>query len=159
MLSELNNFHPTYVFLSSEPFPFKEKHVKEIQNYFPNSKIKITNMKGMNLTKFTVSAAVSVPSMNVPVDWTVSNYSSQVFHPVKDVSLNNGNSIVIVMPPLLNGKNIPGYGDAPYSFQYFIFADQNTGFQSFITLNQRYNNPMAYFDSIPSGIALSIMVE
>jgi len=38
-LSELNNFHPTYVFLSSEPFPFKEKHVKEIQNYFPNSKI------------------------------------------------------------------------------------------------------------------------
>jgi ABC-type Fe3+-hydroxamate transport system substrate-binding protein len=39
MLSELNNFHPTYVFLSSEPFPFKEKHVKEIQNYFPNSKI------------------------------------------------------------------------------------------------------------------------
>jgi ABC-type Fe3+-hydroxamate transport system substrate-binding protein len=38
-LYELNNFHPTYVFLSSEPFPFKEKHVKEIQNYFPNSKI------------------------------------------------------------------------------------------------------------------------
>jgi ABC-type Fe3+-hydroxamate transport system substrate-binding protein len=38
-LTVLNNFHPTYVFLSSEPFPFKEKHVKEIQNYFPNSKI------------------------------------------------------------------------------------------------------------------------
>jgi ABC-type Fe3+-hydroxamate transport system substrate-binding protein len=38
-LPELINYNPNYIFLSSEPFPFKEKHITEIQNYFPNSKI------------------------------------------------------------------------------------------------------------------------
>ncbi|WP_434035272.1 ABC transporter substrate-binding protein [Formosa sp. 4Alg 33] len=30
---------PELIFLSSEPFPFKNKHIKEVQAYFPNSKI------------------------------------------------------------------------------------------------------------------------
>jgi ABC-type Fe3+-hydroxamate transport system substrate-binding protein len=30
---------PNYVFLSSEPYPFKEKHVKELRKYLPNSTI------------------------------------------------------------------------------------------------------------------------
>ncbi len=37
---ELNeNKSPNFVFLSSEPYPFKENHVKEIQLIFPNSKV------------------------------------------------------------------------------------------------------------------------
>jgi ABC-type Fe3+-hydroxamate transport system substrate-binding protein len=31
--------YPDYIFLSSEPFPFEEKHLKEIQQNFPHSKI------------------------------------------------------------------------------------------------------------------------
>ena len=30
---------PNYVFLSSEPYPFKDKHIDELKAYFPNSKI------------------------------------------------------------------------------------------------------------------------
>lgn len=35
-ITELN---PYYIFLSSEPFPFKEKHQKEVQDLFPGSKV------------------------------------------------------------------------------------------------------------------------
>jgi len=34
---------PDYVFLSSEPYPFKEKHKKEFQNTYPNAKIIIVD--------------------------------------------------------------------------------------------------------------------
>ena len=34
---------PDYVFLSSEPFPFKEKHIYQFQEMFPNSKIVLVN--------------------------------------------------------------------------------------------------------------------
>lgn len=34
---------PDYVFLSSEPFPFKEKHVLELQNIFPKSKVTLVD--------------------------------------------------------------------------------------------------------------------
>jgi len=40
---ELINFSPDYVFLSSEPFPFKEKHLGHYQKLFPNAKIKLVN--------------------------------------------------------------------------------------------------------------------
>jgi ABC-type Fe3+-hydroxamate transport system substrate-binding protein len=30
---------PDFVFLSSEPFPFEEKHIETFQNRYPNSKI------------------------------------------------------------------------------------------------------------------------
>lgn len=30
---------PDYVFLSSEPYPFKEKHIKEMNEVFPNAKV------------------------------------------------------------------------------------------------------------------------
>lgn len=33
-----SSINPDYVFLSSEPFPFKEKHIAEIQKCFPNAK-------------------------------------------------------------------------------------------------------------------------
>lgn len=39
-LKELN---PELCFLSSEPFPFKEKHVKDLQNILPNAKILIVD--------------------------------------------------------------------------------------------------------------------
>jgi ABC-type Fe3+-hydroxamate transport system substrate-binding protein len=37
--ADLKKLSPNYIFLSSEPFPFKEKHVNEIQNYYPNAKV------------------------------------------------------------------------------------------------------------------------
>ena len=36
---ELINLNPNYCFLSSEPFPFKQKHMEELKNILPNSKI------------------------------------------------------------------------------------------------------------------------
>lgn len=40
---ELVQLNPDYVFLSSEPFPFKEKHIKELQEILPKAKIKLVN--------------------------------------------------------------------------------------------------------------------
>ncbi len=42
-LSNLENIHPTHVFLSSEPFPFKEKHIHKFQELFPTSKIQLVD--------------------------------------------------------------------------------------------------------------------
>jgi len=36
---ELQKLNPDLVFLSSEPYPFKDIHVKELQTYFPQAKI------------------------------------------------------------------------------------------------------------------------
>lgn len=36
---ELNDLSPELILLSSEPFPFKEKHLEEVQKNCPNSKI------------------------------------------------------------------------------------------------------------------------
>jgi len=38
-ISELQKFNPEFCFLSSEPFPFKTKHVNEIKQILPDSKI------------------------------------------------------------------------------------------------------------------------
>lgn len=38
-LETLKKLSPDYVFLSSEPYPFKQRHIEEIQSYVPNSKI------------------------------------------------------------------------------------------------------------------------
>lgn len=38
-IGELSLANPDYIFLSSEPYPFKEKNKKEFQNKFPNSEI------------------------------------------------------------------------------------------------------------------------
>lgn len=35
--------HPDLIYLSSEPFPFKEKHIKDLQEMFPNSKIELVD--------------------------------------------------------------------------------------------------------------------
>jgi len=40
---ELVQLNPDYVFLSSEPFPFKEKHIKELQEILPKAKIKLVD--------------------------------------------------------------------------------------------------------------------
>ena len=37
------DFQPAHVFLSSEPYPFKEEHLVEFKRRFPNSKIHIVN--------------------------------------------------------------------------------------------------------------------
>lgn len=34
----IKNINPEYILLSSEPFPFTEKHIKEFQNILPNTK-------------------------------------------------------------------------------------------------------------------------
>jgi hypothetical protein len=34
----IQNLKPDYLFLSNEPFPFKEKHLEEYEKLFPNSK-------------------------------------------------------------------------------------------------------------------------
>ena len=36
---EVNQINPDLIFLSSEPFPFKEKNRKQLQELFPNSKV------------------------------------------------------------------------------------------------------------------------
>jgi ABC-type Fe3+-hydroxamate transport system substrate-binding protein len=41
--SELKNMNPEIVFLSSEPYAFREKHIAEFTNVFPNSIIKIVD--------------------------------------------------------------------------------------------------------------------
>lgn len=38
-LEEITKSKPDYVFLSSEPFPFKQKHIDELQLELPASKI------------------------------------------------------------------------------------------------------------------------
>jgi len=36
---DLTKLNPDFIFLSSEPFPFKEKHVEELKNQFPESQV------------------------------------------------------------------------------------------------------------------------
>ncbi|MCB0487209.1 MAG: ABC transporter substrate-binding protein [Cyclobacteriaceae bacterium] len=36
--SDLENLNPDYVFLSSEPYPFKQKHLDKVKTYFPKAK-------------------------------------------------------------------------------------------------------------------------
>jgi ABC-type Fe3+-hydroxamate transport system substrate-binding protein len=38
-ITELNELHPDVVLLSSEPYPFNEKHITEMSEVFPDSKI------------------------------------------------------------------------------------------------------------------------
>lgn len=40
---EIEQLHPDYVFLSSEPFPFKQKHLEEIQGLLPQAKIRMVD--------------------------------------------------------------------------------------------------------------------
>jgi ABC-type Fe3+-hydroxamate transport system substrate-binding protein len=40
---ELTMFSPDYLLLSSEPFPFKEKHIETFQKHMPSSKIKLVD--------------------------------------------------------------------------------------------------------------------
>ncbi|MFY0654864.1 MAG: ABC transporter substrate-binding protein [Cyclobacteriaceae bacterium] len=43
LTDEILNSNPDYVFLSSEPFPFKEKHLKHYQKLFPNAQIALVD--------------------------------------------------------------------------------------------------------------------
>ena len=36
---ELKELNPDFIFLSSEPYPFKEKHIEELENLFPGSQV------------------------------------------------------------------------------------------------------------------------
>jgi ABC-type Fe3+-hydroxamate transport system substrate-binding protein len=38
-VEELKKQNPDFIFLSSEPYPFKEKHIQELQLHLPNTKI------------------------------------------------------------------------------------------------------------------------
>lgn len=39
----LKNLSPDYVFLSSEPYPFKEKHIQQYQELFPNAEVMLVD--------------------------------------------------------------------------------------------------------------------
>lgn len=43
VLENLSELNPDVVFLSSEPYPFKEKHIQELHEIFPNAKIKLVD--------------------------------------------------------------------------------------------------------------------
>jgi ABC-type Fe3+-hydroxamate transport system substrate-binding protein len=40
---EFTNLEPDYIFLSSEPYPFKEKHIEELQTIFPSAQIRLVD--------------------------------------------------------------------------------------------------------------------
>ncbi len=40
---KIQNINPDLIFLSSEPFPFNQKHIQEIQKLLPNSKIELVD--------------------------------------------------------------------------------------------------------------------
>lgn len=42
-IEQMQELQPQFILLSSEPFPFKEKHIKELRRYLPNSTIKIVD--------------------------------------------------------------------------------------------------------------------
>jgi ABC-type Fe3+-hydroxamate transport system substrate-binding protein len=42
-ISQLAALNPQLVFLSSEPYPFKEKHIEEIQKVLPNAKVMLVD--------------------------------------------------------------------------------------------------------------------
>lgn len=42
-LEDLAILNPQLILLSSEPYPFKEKHIKEIQTFLPNSKVMLVD--------------------------------------------------------------------------------------------------------------------
>ncbi len=42
-IEELQQLNPEYLLLSSEPFPFKSKHLKEFENFLPQAKIVLVN--------------------------------------------------------------------------------------------------------------------
>jgi len=57
-IEELKMLQPNYVFLSSEPYPFKEKHVQHLQEQLPNSTILMVDGEmfswyGSRLEKFS----------------------------------------------------------------------------------------------------------
>jgi ABC-type Fe3+-hydroxamate transport system substrate-binding protein len=43
LLNDIVNLNPELIFLSSEPYPFKETHVKELQKHLPNTRILIVD--------------------------------------------------------------------------------------------------------------------
>ncbi len=55
-LDEIKSLNPEMICLSSEPYPFKEEHIKELQNELPNSKVVLVDGElfswyGSRLTK------------------------------------------------------------------------------------------------------------
>ena len=40
---EMHQLNPEVILLSSEPYPFKEKHIQEIGTFFPNAEIRLVN--------------------------------------------------------------------------------------------------------------------
>jgi ABC-type Fe3+-hydroxamate transport system substrate-binding protein len=43
MLSQLQTHNPQLIFLSSEPYPFKAKHIQDIQSVLPNAKVMLVD--------------------------------------------------------------------------------------------------------------------
>lgn len=42
-VEDLYHFAPDYLFLSTEPFPFSDTHLREIQSYLPHTKVSLIN--------------------------------------------------------------------------------------------------------------------
>lgn len=46
--SDLPEYNPDYIFLSSEPFPFKKEHLKKYQSLFPEAKIVLVDSEAFS---------------------------------------------------------------------------------------------------------------
>jgi ABC-type Fe3+-hydroxamate transport system substrate-binding protein len=42
-MDEIKNLNPNLIFLSSEPFPFKESHINELKQLVPNATVKLVD--------------------------------------------------------------------------------------------------------------------
>lgn len=42
-MDEIKNLNPDFIFLSSEPFPFKESHINELKQLVPNATVKLVD--------------------------------------------------------------------------------------------------------------------
>jgi ABC-type Fe3+-hydroxamate transport system substrate-binding protein len=42
-MDEIKNLNPNLIFLSSEPFPFKEIHINELKQLVPNATVKLVD--------------------------------------------------------------------------------------------------------------------
>jgi ABC-type Fe3+-hydroxamate transport system substrate-binding protein len=67
---DLKELQPDLCFLSSEPFPFKEQHVNELQSILPNSKILIVDGEvfswyGSRLLNLEAYVKTLIPTLDV----------------------------------------------------------------------------------------------
>ena len=66
---DINQVDPDCIFLSSEPFPFTEKHVKEFNRIFPD--IKIEKVDGEMFSWYGSRVLQSIPYFKELQSWCI----------------------------------------------------------------------------------------